>query len=119
MAISSKAVGRNMRRVRLSKGMTQERAAERMGMSILHYGRIERGERTASLAQLDTFANQMNTTMDTLLSGSTMSMTEQNRREKELGETIEYFAAGCSPTAKEMMLDVCRVIAEIDKYHDN
>ena len=52
MHVSFKAIGRNIRAARTELGITQEDAAERLKISQLHFGRLERGERPASLEML-------------------------------------------------------------------
>ena len=43
MHVSFKAIGRNIRAARTELGITQEDAAERLKISQLHFGRLERG----------------------------------------------------------------------------
>ena len=52
MYVSYKVIGRHIRDARKAKGLTQEQFAERLGLSTLHYGRLERGNRRVSLEQL-------------------------------------------------------------------
>ncbi|MBO1001800.1 helix-turn-helix domain-containing protein [Pseudogracilibacillus auburnensis] len=44
--IFRKIIGKHIRNSRLMWGLTQEEAAERIGCSAKHLGRIERGEKT-------------------------------------------------------------------------
>ena len=44
MLVSYKTIGRNIRRVRVAAHLTQEQMAEKLKMSQLHFGRLERGE---------------------------------------------------------------------------
>ena len=114
MKVSYKAIGRNMRHIRMEAGLTQANAAEIMRISVLHYGRIERGERRASLDELHLFAQQMDTSVMTLLRGSSEFLIREEVP-CGFGEIVELLADGCSDEAKAMMLDVCRVIAGRDK----
>ena len=43
MLISFKAIGRNIRTARMDMNLTQEDVAERLKISQLHFGRLERG----------------------------------------------------------------------------
>ena len=52
MIVSYKTIGQNIRAARKEAGLTQEQIAERLKMSQLHFGRLERGERPASLEQI-------------------------------------------------------------------
>ncbi len=50
------AVGRNLRRLRLSKGMTQEQLAGEADIAMRHLGRIERNESSATVTALGRLA---------------------------------------------------------------
>ena len=43
MPISYKVIGRHIRDARKSAGLTQEAAANQLGLSPEHYGKVERG----------------------------------------------------------------------------
>jgi len=61
------ALGRQIRRQRQNLNMTQERLAERTGISASFLGHIERGSRKASLETLVSIANVLNVGTDKLL----------------------------------------------------
>ena len=42
-------LGMRIKRLRVAKGLTQEKLAEALGVSLEHIGKIERGKRTPSL----------------------------------------------------------------------
>ena len=46
MPISYKVIGRHIRDARKSAGLTQEAAANQLGLSPEHYGKVERGDRS-------------------------------------------------------------------------
>lgn len=116
MAVSYQVIGRNLKKVRSKLLFTQEQVASLAGMSALHYGRLERGERRASLDQLDLFANLLNTSLESLLHGSSDSLTGVSySEENSLGQVLESIAAGCSHESHQLMIDVCRLIAKRDK----
>jgi len=54
-----KAFGKHLKRIRLSKELTQEELCYRSGLQLSHLGRIERGERTLTLPTLLTLANAL------------------------------------------------------------
>ena len=69
MHVSFKAIGRNIRAARTELGITQEDAAERLKISQLHFGRLERGERPASLEMLAKIAGVFGVSLTSLLNG--------------------------------------------------
>ena len=117
MPVSYKAIGRNIRAAPQKAGFTQERMAEQMRLSTLHYGRLERGDRTASLDQIVEIAVILHTPVSELLSGMSMDavFAPVPVRSNQIGTIIDFLAAGCSDEARGMMLDVCTVIAQHDK----
>jgi len=118
MSISFTAIGRNIRCARKLSGYTQEQFAELIGISVLHYGRLERGDRSVSLTQLEKIANLLNTSLEDLLWGSTDSLPKTISKEKRnLGLIIQFLSAGCSEGACNLMIDVCHAIAVNDKFH--
>lgn len=62
-----KALGNRLRNERLALGLTQEQAAEYIGVSTAYVGMVERGERTVTLEKLVLFARCLHVTVDYLL----------------------------------------------------
>lgn len=54
-----KTLGRNVRRHRESKGMSQEDFAHGLGFHRTYLGAVERGERNLSLRSVERLANQL------------------------------------------------------------
>ena len=69
MNISYKVIGNNIRAARNAANLTQEEVAERINMSLLHYGRAERGTRCIPLHQLTRIAEELHVSVETLLRG--------------------------------------------------
>lgn len=67
MYVSFSVIGRNIRRARKAAHLTQEQADEKIGLSTLHYGRIERGQRQVSLKQLARIGTALGTPFEALL----------------------------------------------------
>ena len=67
MKASFKIIGHNIRQARKAAQLTQEQTAEQIGISPLHYGRLERGERAVSIAQLTRIADVLRTSIHILL----------------------------------------------------
>ena len=118
MLISYKTIGRNIRAVRKERGLTQEQTAELMKISVLHYGRLERGERPASLEQIAQVALLLHVSLAELIKdcvpGETFG-TAPSSEAKTLGEQAASIASGCSPEAQKLMLSLVRTVAEHDR----
>ena len=67
MNVSFQIIGHNIKAARKAARLTQEQAAERIGISMLHFGRIERGEREPSIQLLTRIADALNTSIYALL----------------------------------------------------
>ena len=121
MLVSFKAIGSNIRAARKAQGLTQEQAAELLKMSQLHFGRLERGERPAALEQLAQIARVLHVSMPTLLRGSIDEGSfdfSPSDEALELGQAIARQATGCSPKSCQLMLTLCRAVAQSDKQMD-
>lgn len=69
MKISFRIIGQNIKSARKANYFTQEQIAEQLDISVLHYGRLERGERRPSIDQLAKIADTLNTSIEALLHG--------------------------------------------------
>lgn len=64
----AKIIGRNMKRLRLAKGLTQEKAAERsLALSVRHWQYLEKGEVNATLDSLTKVARALAVTPEELM----------------------------------------------------
>ena len=64
------SIGTNIRGLREAKQLTQEKLAEKVGISPSFLGHIERGTRVASLETLVALCNELSVSPDYLLSAS-------------------------------------------------
>lgn len=62
-----KLVGRNVRRLRLAAGMTQEQYAEASGFSQQYISDLERGRRNPTIVSLFELAQALNATPEDLI----------------------------------------------------
>lgn len=118
MRISYTTIGRNIRTARVQAGLTQEALAERLHISHLHFGRLERGERPISLEILANMCDALGVRIEQLLSGCAVDQDAALGPQgdaKALGEAIAALASGCSPRTLRLMLAVCREIAASEK----
>lgn len=63
------AMGRRVRERRCDRQMTQEKLAERTGISTSFVGHIERGEKKPSIETIVTLSNVLDNSLDYLLTG--------------------------------------------------
>jgi len=117
MRISYRAIGNNIRLARKQIGLTQEKVSELCGMSLVHYGRIERGQRCISLEQVALIAETMKRKPEEILEGMTLCNVIPEKESKgRIGMIVDFLCAGCSEEACSLMLDICAAIAKHDKY---
>ena len=65
------ALGIRIKNKRLSKNFTQEQLAEKVELSAVYIGQIERGERKMTIETLVKLANALDSSIEELLSDST------------------------------------------------
>ena len=114
MYVSFKVIGRNICKARKAKGLTQEKVAERLGMSHLHYGRLERGERVASLEQIAHIADALDVSALLLLSGSFPEeplLAVPSEESIAFAERIARMTAVCTPQELELLKEICEVFS--------
>lgn len=122
MIVSYKTIGQNIRAARKEAGLTQEQMAERLKMSQLHFGRLERGERPASLEQLAQIAQALHVPLATLLGGCIVDedfAVKPDDSAQALGKAIARMASGCSPKARRLMRTLCQAVAASEKLPEN
>lgn len=118
MLVSYKTIGQNIRSARKESGLTQEQIAEKLRMSQLHFGRLERGERPASLEQLAQVAQVLSVPLASLLHGCVIEEDFTARPDdsaQALGKAIARLSSGCSARARRLMLSLCQAVAASDK----
>ena len=118
MIVSYKTIGQNVRAARKKAGLTQEETAERLKMSQLHFGRLERGERPASLEQIANIAQTLGVTLSSLLNGCVMEedfSIHPDDSAQALGQSVAELASGCSARARRLMYTLCQAVASSEK----
>ena len=121
MLVSFKTIGQHIRVARKAAGLTQEQLAAQLGMSQLHFGRLERGERPASLEQLAQAARTLHVPLSDLLNGSVVEerfTNEPDDSAQALGQSIASLASGCSASTRRLMYRLCQTVAASEKLPD-
>lgn len=122
MIVSYKTIGHNIRIARKDAGLTQEQIAEKLKMSQLHFGRLERGERPASLEQIAQIAQVLHVPLSQLLNGCVVEedfAVKPDDSAQALGKAVARMASGCSPKARRLMRTLCQAVASSDKLPDS
>ena len=116
MPISYKVIGRDARK---SAGLTQEAAANQLGLSPEHYGKVERGERTVNLERMVQISHLYGTTVCALLEGfdteATAAVTQRPAEIDAFLSAMREIAGGCTEQSRALMLRVCAETAASDK----
>lgn len=118
MIVSYKTIGQNIRAARKAAGLTQEQIAEQLRMSQLHFGRLERGERPASLEQIALIAQTLRVPLSSLLNGCVMEedfASEPDDSAQALGKSVARLASGCSDRSRRLMHTLCQAVASSEK----
>ena len=116
MYVSYRVIGRNIQSVRKQRNLTQQNVADRLGITLLHYGRLERGERKPSLEHLVSIGCILHTPYFIFLYGATdPTFILPAIPEHPSANIVTLLMQGCSESAKTCMLDICRTIAKYDK----
>lgn len=118
MIVSYKTIGQNIRAARKDAGLTQEQIAEQLKMSQLHFGRLERGERPASLEQIALIAQTLHVPLASLLNGCVVEENfacEPDDSAQALGKSVARLASGCSAKARRLMHTLCQAVASSEK----
>lgn len=118
MYVSYKVIGRHIRDARKAKGLTQEQFAERLGLSTLHYGRLERGNRRVSLEQLARVANLLDVPTFTLLDGCLLREPHSAVPadiSPAFADQLARAAASCSPEELDILTEICALFSRQKK----
>lgn len=110
MVVSHSIIGANMKKARLKAGLTQEKLAERMDISSIHYGKLERGQRKASLETLVRTADALDTSPFALLQSA---FFDQDAAPIPGDYTTDLYSLirNCSEETRRLMYSICWLIA--------
>lgn len=97
-------LGRNIKSIRISKGLTQDNLAELVSCNTSHISNIENNHTKVSLNVLLTIANALNTSIDYLLSD------QYENSSLALDNEILRVLANCDNEKKEKILKIIEII---------
>ena len=108
MSVSYKVIGRHIQEARKRMKLTQREVAEKLNMSDTYYGKIERGECRTNLERLAQISVLLNVPLENLSNAD-------NPQKLSLASQFSEIAYGCSEKSRNLMLRVCRDIAQADR----
>ena len=117
MRISYKIIGRHIREAREAMGMTQEEVAERIDLSLVHYGNIERGARSVSLDNLCKLCLVLRRPLEYFIAGALVEIPvplEADHDRQQIAR-INGMMAGCSGPMLDMLAEVVESITGYEK----
>ena len=120
MRMSIKILCQNIRSARKKAGLTQQQAADLVGLSLLHYGRLERGDRNISLSHLENMANAFNVSPYALLDGCFPAPQLNTPVDQQAGyqtEKLYSIIRQCTPEEQILCFDLCERIARGNRTH--
>lgn len=97
-------LGRNIKSIRISKGLTQDNLAELVSCNTSHISNIENNHTKVSLNVLLAIANALNTSIDYLLSD------QYENSSLALDNEILRVLANCDNEKKEKILKIIKII---------
>lgn len=116
MEIDYKVIGRNIKRARIGREITQGEVAEKLGFSENYYGRIERGEEKPSLERLFELCHLFSTPIEAFFEGSyDVSNFAKPPETTDYAARLTEILKGHSDAHKAAMLKACRAIAELEQ----
>lgn len=114
MHVSYKVIGGHIRDARKARKLTQEKLAEQLGMSALHYGRLERGDRRASLEQIARIADALHVPTLSLLDGCLLReplSAAPTRDSISFADRLSRVTAACTAQELEMLEEICALFS--------
>ena len=93
MFFDEKKFGQRIKKLRVNKGLTQERMADELAITVSYLAKLEIGTRTPSLDSIIQLAVYFDVSLDYLVLGSEPKEISIEERALSLAEALETFAA--------------------------
>lgn len=92
MTVDYTAIGKHVKIARIRSGITQEKLAEKIDLSVTHISNIERGHSKVSLSAVIRIANTLNVSVDELLCDNTVHVKPvfEKQMQELLADCSEY-----------------------------
>lgn len=109
MKLSSfKQMGIRLAKARNAARLSQEKLAERIGISPGHLSKLERGVAAITLTDLNRICEELDVEADWILFGQQAPATADQL------ERMERLVRQCDPRTLSIMLDACERLAQIE-----
>lgn len=103
-----KLIGERIRQARKQKGWTQEKVAEKLGITVMYFSRVERGSTKVNLKRLMQIAEILDVQISEFIYGTKF------KEETYLDKDMSNILASCTPEKQRMIYNVAKIIAGID-----
>lgn len=104
MAVNNCIVGERIKQARMSKKMTQEKLAEKLGVSVTYLSRIERGSILVNLKRLSQICENLEVSEGEILNGTSKSTKNY------MNDEISNLLKNCPPDKIELIYNIAKVI---------
>ncbi len=106
MALDYIIIGERLRKARLAKGLTQEKLAEQLDLSVAFLSRVERGNAHINLTRLSEVCSILGLSEGEILNGSSSNASDYMQRD------FSSLLKKCSPEKQKLIYNIAKVIAE-------
>lgn len=106
MALDYNIIGERLKKARTDKGLTQEKLAEKLDVSIAFLSRIERGSSHISLKRLSQICDILGISEGTILNGSS------NNSDTYLSSEFNTLIKNSTPEKQKLIYKIAKVINE-------
>ena len=93
MFFDEKRFGQRIKKLRVNKGLTQERMADEFAITVSYLAKLEIGTRTPSIDSIIQLAAYFGVSLDYLVLGCNSKEISLEERALSLAEALEIFAA--------------------------
>jgi len=109
MALDFKIIGRRLKKARINAGLTQEKLAEQLNVSVAFLSRVETGSSHVNLKRLEQICRITGVSEGYILSG--VSQDSNSYLNNEFSELLR----DCSPEQIKLIYNIAKVIKENEK----
>ena len=113
--LSYETIGKNIKAARERRKLTQEILAEKIGITVRYYGKIERGEEKPPLERLAQISEELSVPIEALFAGALPYMDYTNRPPTDDTEkVIAQILYGCDKQRRNLILRLAHDIATLE-----